>query len=1111
MKFLVRFIVIFIGFHNVAFAGNWNTPVKSTGNTGSTTLSSPNPRVPSTLAFDFDGGGVDCGKIKSASNVKVAFSGTCNRGKEAFNVQSSCSGQCKGNFSYRIEGENDTSKYFDVSGTWLNMAPDKLNVPTLTLVERSVNVISRLNAYDKNGDVLTYAIVGGADASLLTIDSNSGAISFNDSPVHDSPTDSDSDNIYDIEVSYSDPDGLSNSSNINIEVLKDTDGDLVPDSQEILDNTNENSALSYLDSDGDDVPDYLDLGGTGYFVDVYVDSAGIPIDSNLDGVNDYQDSVQIAPVIISSAITTIKQDALYDYSIVAYDRNNDPLSWQESTVPSWLSFTSGVLQSNVVGNGEHPQDSGDGVNESPDNSIASEAKINARSTVFSSGKLYFTDMEEFGIRFVDEDGKVQTFFQGNGNYLNLNPIGIAANPLDNTIYVGDYGRGTIVRLNARGERTIIATLPSYDRFVLSLYFNSKDDFLYATTRGGIYRIETTNPSAVLTRIVGTGVPGYSDTGNPLTSQVDEPEGIGFNSRGELIFVDGENFVVRKVDMLSNSIEGSNGDGSLAINANLQEPVSLVLNSYDEIYILERQTRKVRKIGIDGNINTYHTVSNVGGFSNDLTIDTNGQLYILATNAIVQVAFQANLTGTPTINDIGIHNVSLVLSDGVSPDVSYNFQVDVVGVDTDNDGVRDYIEVQQGTDPNNIHDVLDTDNDGIADHIETLAGSDPLDPTSLPTDTDNDGVPDVVELIQETDPAVANDFIDSDNDGVSDFEEGVRGSEPLDNTDALTAIDMDGDGVPDYIEIREGSNPSDVHSVIDTDKDGIADYIETLAGSNANDVTSFPSDVDNDGVPDVVEQIQGTDSSLNDNFRDRDHDGVPDFVEGIRGTNPLVSNDNDEALDSDGDGVPDYIEEREGTDPTDEASVIDTDNDGIADYIETLAGSGISDPMSLSVDTDNDGVPDVVEQIQGTDPALVDSFIDRDSDGVSDFEESVRGTNPLDNTDALQAVDTDRDGVPDYIEIREGSDPADALSVIDTDNDGIADYIESLAGSDPINPMSLPADTDNDGVPDVVEQIQGTDPTLVDSFIDSDGDRVTSSNSLFEIRDTITITINKAIN
>ena len=146
-------------------------------------------------------------------------------------------------------------------------------------------------------------------------------------------------------------------------------------------------------------------------------------------------------------------------------------------------------------------------------------------------------------------------------------------------------------------------------------------------------------------------------------------------------------------------------------------------------------------------------------------------------------------------------------------------------------------------------------------------------------------------------------------------------------------------------------------------------------------------------------------------------------------------------------------------------------------------------MSLPNDTDNDGVPDVVEEIQGTDPALVDSFIDSDGDGVSDFEESVRGSDAQDNTDALQAVDTDGDGVPDYIEAREGSDPTDASSVIDTDKDGIADYVETLAGSDPTDPMNLPTDTDDDGVPDVVEEIQGTDPAISDDFIDSDGDGV----------------------
>lgn len=54
------------------------------------------------------------------------------------------------------------------------------------------------------GDTVTYAILGGADAALFTIDTNTGALSFIAPPDHAAPTDSDGDNIYQVVVGASD-------------------------------------------------------------------------------------------------------------------------------------------------------------------------------------------------------------------------------------------------------------------------------------------------------------------------------------------------------------------------------------------------------------------------------------------------------------------------------------------------------------------------------------------------------------------------------------------------------------------------------------------------------------------------------------------------------------------------------------------------------------------------------------------------------------------------------------------------------------------------------------------------------------------------------------------
>jgi gliding motility-associated-like protein len=71
-------------------------------------------------------------------------------------------------------------------------------------------------------------------------------------------------------------------------------------------------------------------------------------------------------------------------------------------------------------------------------------------------------------------------------------------------------------------------------------------------------------------------------------------------------------------------------------------------------------------------------------------------------------------------------------------------------------------------------------------------------------------------------------------------------------------------------------------------------------------------------------------------------------------------------------------------------------------------------LPASEDSDGDGVPDFVEIQQGTDPADPLNYKDSDGDGVPDFVEIQQGTNP-NNKDSF--LDSNKDGVPDYIRVR----------------------------------------------------------------------------------------------
>ncbi|MEP1093640.1 MAG: Ig-like domain-containing protein [Cyclobacteriaceae bacterium] len=160
-------------------------------------------------------------------------------------------------------------------------------------------------------------------------------------------------------------------------------------------------------------------------------------------------------------------------------------------------------------------------------------------------------------------------------------------------------------------------------------------------------------------------------------------------------------------------------------------------------------------------------------------------------------------------------------------------------------------------------------------------------------------------------------------------------------------------------------------------------------------------------------------------------------------------------------------------------VTDTDTDGIPDYFESSYGTN-----------HNDGDDPVSGGAGGTD---TDDATGTSGDGISDALESILIANGS-SSPVTVFSDTDGDGIPDYIEVANGSGPYDADSPTasgnsDTDSDGLPDALEILIDNEggPANP-ALTTDTDSDGIPDYYEVINGTNPNDVnDPFLDGGSD------------------------
>jgi hypothetical protein len=146
-----------------------------------------------------------------------------------------------------------------------------------------------------------------------------------------------------------------------------------------------------------------------------------------------------------------------------------------------------------------------------------------------------------------------------------------------------------------------------------------------------------------------------------------------------------------------------------------------------------------------------------------------------------------------------------------------------------------------------------------------------------------------------------------------------------------------------------------------------------------------------------------------------------------------------------------------------------DNQTIDNLLGTLVISRLEGEELGSYSIEASGLSSINYSVKFMPGTLTILFLDTDGDGVPDYIEERDGTSI---NDPKEYKDTDGDGVPDYIEERDGTSINDPKEYKDTDGDRIPDYIEERDGTSINDPKDY-KDTDGDGVPDYIEEIDGT--------------------------------------
>lgn len=234
-----------------------------------------------------------------------------------------------------------------------------------------------------------------------------------------------------------------------------------------------------------------------------------------------------------------------------------------------------------------------------DGGPASAAKLHWPSGVAidNGGNAYVTDYSNFRIRKISSTGIITTI-GGNGT----------------SGYSGDGGPATLASLNPPVEVTVDD--------IGNVYFA---DFANQ-------RIRKINSLGIISTIAGNGVRGFSGDGGPATdAQLNYPTAVAIDGVGNLYIADATNLRIRKVNtagvistIAGNGMDGNTGDGGLAIAAEIGPIVHIALDSGRNIYLVDAENNRIRKISTSGIIAMF-AGNGIGGYGGDGGSATNARL------------------------------------------------------------------------------------------------------------------------------------------------------------------------------------------------------------------------------------------------------------------------------------------------------------------------------------------------------------------------------------------------------------------------------------------------------------------------------------------------------
>ncbi len=145
---------------------------------------------------------------------------------------------------------------------------------------------------------------------------------------------------------------------------------------------------------------------------------------------------------------------------------------------------------------------------------------------------------------------------------------------------------------------------------------------------GNHRVRRVDSQGAITTVAGNGVVGFSGDGGPaVNASLNDPTGVAVDSAGDLYIADAANDRIRKVDsngmittVVGTGAGGFAGDGGPATAAMLDCPTRIAFDGFDNLFIADQCNHRIRKVDTNGIITTVAGAGTAGaafgGFSGD---------------------------------------------------------------------------------------------------------------------------------------------------------------------------------------------------------------------------------------------------------------------------------------------------------------------------------------------------------------------------------------------------------------------------------------------------------------------------------------------------------------